>query len=391
MQTAQRNRKTDRNGGEQRHHTFARPQAKDIATKGNSSQFLMQTLRPKKNQALECCKDFQELGLDKERALNYLNDCVTTFAKVRNIAYNPINGGGFTKNLKYMFDFVKRNIPASRILNIDYNSHDKLLMFFESERLEFPNSEVFFMPIACLDYFEGTMRELLVRLFCNLSYTQGFETPQDHWDFMCCLDMMDERDLDDDEYDEGYKTAYNDYREGGHTYSLFKEIEAYRGNNDDFCNLKKSLQLVNKASEELDANDKFSTQLLQTIENGLVLMDECCLHTFDYHPEISLSYGFDNEYYGEQMLIARLCCLTCGTEDNDPIVESAMNILNADAGNYADFVMYDVHPLLPTDTEVWEPSDYPHRFAEWYCEIYNLIDDYEPRFKSEQDDRNVMR
>ena len=152
------------------------------------------------------------------------------------------------------------------------------------------------------------------------------------------------------------------------------------------CNLKKSLQLVNKASEELDANDKFSTQLLQAIENGFVLMDECCLHTFDYHPEISLSYGFDNEYYGEQMLIARLCCLTCGTEDNDPIVESAMNILNADAGNYAEFVMYDVHPLLPTDTEVWKPSDYPHRFVEWYCEMFNLIEDYEPGFKSEQDD-----
>lgn len=383
MQTAQGNRTTGRNGGEQRHHTFARTQSKDIATNGNASQFLMQTLRPKKNQALECCKDFQELSLDKERALEYLNDCVTTFAKVRNIDYKPIKGGGFTKNLKYMFDFVKRNIPASRILNIDYNSHDKLLVFFESERLEFPNSEVFFMPIACLDYFDGVLRELLVRLFCNMSYTQGFEFPSDHWDFMYCLDMMDELELDEEEYEEGYKTAYKDYREGGHTYSLFKEIDAYRGNNEDYCNLNKSLQLVNKAKEELDENDKFHTQLLHTIEKGLVLMSENRLYNFDYHPNISLSYGFDNEDYGEQMLIARLCCLTCGTVDNDPIVESAMNVLNADAGNYTEFVMYDVRQLLPTDTDIWNPSDYPHRFAEWYCEMYNLIDDYEPGFKSE--------
>lgn len=386
MQTAQRNRKTDRKGGEQRHHTFARPQAKDIATKGNASQFLMQTLRPKKNQALEGCKDFQELGLDKDRALDYLNDCVTTFAKVRNISYKPINGGGFTKNLKYMFDFVKRNIPASRILNIDYNTHDKRLMFFESERLEFPNSEVFFMPVACLDYFEGTMRELLVRLFCNLSYTQGFETPHDHWDFMYCLDMMDERDLDDDEYEDGYKAAYNDYREGGHTYSLFKEIEAYRGENEDYCDLNISLQLVTKAKEEVDERDKLNNPLLESLEKGLRLMLEDSLDRYDYHPNISLSYGFDNESFGEQMLISRLCCMTCGREDNDPIVEAAMNNLNADAGNYDEFVMYDVHPLLPTDTEIWQPTDYPHRFTEWYREMFNLIEDYEPGFKSEQDD-----
>lgn len=386
MQTAQRNRKTDRNRGEQRHHTFARPQAKDIATKGNASQFLMQTLRPKKNQALEGCKDFQELGLDKERALDYLNDCVTTFAKVRNIAYKPINGGGFTKNLKYMFDFVKRNIPASRILNIDYNTHDKRLMFFESERLEFPNSEVFFMPVACLDFYDGVMRELLVRMFCNLAYTQGFEFPFDHWDFMYCLDFTEERDLDDDEYEDGYKTAYNDYREGGHTYSLFKEIEAYRVENEDYCDLNISLQLVTKAKEEVDEKDKLNNLLLESLEKGLRLMVEDSLDRFDYHPNISLSYGFDNESFGEQMLIARLCCMTCGTEDNDPIVESAINILNADAGNYDEFVMYDVHPLLPTDTEIWQPTDYPHRFTEWYREMFNLIEDYEPGFKSEQDD-----
>ena len=379
MQTAQRNRKTDRNGSEQRHHTFARAQAKDIATYGNSNKFLMQTLRPKKNQALEVCKDFQELGLDKERALEYLNDCVTTFAKVRNIAYKPINGGRFTKNLKYMFDFVKRNIPASRILNIDYNPHEKQLMFFESERLEFPNSEVFFMPIACLDFFDGSMRELLVRLFCNLVYSQGFEFPFDHWDFMYCLDLMDDQEAED-EYEGIYLDAYKDYREGGHTFSLFKEIEDYKCENNDYSDLNISLQLVNKVKEVVDGNDRLNNLLLVSLEKGFRLMSEGRLDRYDYHPNISLMYSFDNECIGEQMLISRLCCLTCGTEDNDPIVESAIDILNSDAANYTEFIMYDAHPLTPADTEIWQPSNYPQRFTEWYREMFNLIGDYEPGF-----------
>lgn len=383
MEAVQGNRNVARYGAKHEVPQNRRKGEKSNASMVRPCQFLSKKYLPKKSHTLE--DNLRGYGIDLGLNLDWLHKCTEKWAIIHGLEYTPKSGRNWEDNVRKMFTFIMSNIGGGRILNIDYVRKTGRIEFFESEECDFPSYSLFFMPIACLDYLEGPLRELMVLLFNRLISRQGFNVPEDHWDFGYGLGLLDNYDMTDEEleetYSEDYISFYKEYRKGGHIYQLFEEITSY---NEDHKDSKEYVQsLIQNAINE---NGHDRCKLIDCIEKGLALIDENSLDRFDYYPGESLEYELSNDSSEDRMLMQRLMCLCYGNEENDPIVDNAIQVLNSDASNYCEFLLYDVHRLTPEDTEAWTPSDFPYRFNEWYKEMYNLIESYEPRISAEQGD-----
>ncbi len=331
--------------------------AQNTATCPRPYQFLKQKLGVKKNKALEGLLASHGLAFDSNEAISYVNDCAAAFAREKGLCYTA-KTKGLMVSIRHAYDFIKSNLPEDRMLSLDYK-YGRFL-FFEAGQMDFPDDEVFYTPIVCLEYLHGTLRELMLYVFRLFIWEQGFTLPQDNWYFMNVLNLYDFED--EQEEDEDHYPLYHSYREG-HVRALMDEIVDYKGD---------GAALIEKARSENVRPD-----MLACLEKGLALLREDRIDRFDYNPSRSQSTVFDN-YYDEMLHIGTLCTLTYGLPDNDEIVRDALSYLNSDAENCGLFEMYDVHEITPEYKE-WKPSDFPKRFNEWYVEFLKMISNYEPK------------
>lgn len=343
--------------------------AEDTPTCERPYQFLAQKITTKRDQALEGLKAFQELDLDREKCISYLNQCAEAFAKARHLSFKPCKAKKLTINIRHVYNFVWKNLPEGRILNLDYVQERGVLMLFESEQVEFPSDEVFYMPIVCLDYFEGALRELMLHLFHLLHAKQGFCVPKNNWYFMYALNQSEDEAIEEREEEEHCQLYYS-YR-NGHVSQLMDEIESHE--------LKDDIEALIWMAMIQPSIAKHKGELIDCAERGIKLLHERRLCNMDYVPERSLCYNLDGDDCGERLCFEQICSLSYGTIENDEIADASLDEINQDAWNIGEFVMYDVHPITPEDAGEWTPTDFPSRFYKWYHEMYDLISNYEPK------------
>lgn len=322
---------------------------------------------------IPCCRlgglklDHLKINYDENTA--YLIETTKTFCRNIGIEYAVAEKGTFLETVKALYTFLVEHLPPGHSLNIDYSQNLNMLVFIEYEECEFPTYSVFFTPVKCLDQYSGEDKEILLKFFAVLYKRTPLVFPEDHWDFSFatgeCADL-----IEDDNYDKDYIELANSYRNGP-IKSLFNEIY------HECCNQKLEEELQNKINCYNYSKGKLPPSLVNSIKEGLELLNLDFLNNYRYQNTNSCLSEFTEDSQEDNLAIERLFCFCYSDGNDDQVTENALNFLNNDGGCYEQEVFTDFKVLSPEDKDVFVASDFPKLWSDWYETFFRQIQQYE--------------
>lgn len=277
--------------------------------------------------------------------------------------------------LHEIYSHLLKYQTENRKIGIDYDVANNELHFLEYVKSEYPSCTLAFLTVAILDNLADPHRQFFLEFFSLMKATMEMPFPHQHFDFSYPLGIFDEDIMEDmRREDEGYSDMLDSYN-GGHIRELFDEIQrtpwhplmiGKEANKERFDSLIRTA-----SSPEL-------ADLIEIAIEGIGVMGNECISSYRGNINYCEIPEFFNEYDDEEYLnFERIVAVCYGNEDEDPIVESTIEILNNDGSNYEQEELYEVCEISEKYTAPFNGTQFPAKWFEWFARYNQTLWKYE--------------
>lgn len=343
--------------GKKRVHNRARKAFRP--TKHNQYAFLNEPI--KEIAYSDIASDLEFGDIDWERNLSYIEASARRWCELHNHPYAVEKGNSPLTSIGKIHAYLSTLTDEYRF-DVDYIPKEKAFKIIEYRYCDFPGDTLFFFPAKCLNYYEGTMREIMLRFISFMYYNTLFLLPCDSYDFSMFMDLAY---YEDDDADPDFVEMVKSYK-SGEADKIFNEI----------ANVPKKARTASAIKEliaevEKDVIDK---RLLTCIKKGLDLIVEDDLRNHSYFDGFSSDERFDIRFEdGDKITPDRMFVICYGFSNDDCITENAIRSFSEEANNLEIQYFRDGHHLSPDDKEKFEPSTYPLEWSKWFSDLMDLV------------------
>ena len=326
--------------------------------------FLTQKIGDIKGSEL-CSLNRKDYEYNESENIAYLEETVSRYCQIHELDFKYERSGKFWKDVLSLYEIVECGWPDKHEVTLEYNEIEKRFILKESGDCSFPDYQLFFFPIGFIERLEGDIRTLALTFVKFMQIRCGFCTPYEHFDFCASLGLFDADDWRMSEMITEYGDEEFNWVEGyneGNIKHLFDELEEVPGNG--------ILETLHELLLNAKPKDGWEHKMVSVMEEGMMLMEDNCL--YHYFPDVNSE---DVDYYDEGCYLdfERMFCLCYGEDCNDVITDMTIRNFNMDAQDLVMLEMKDCTILKPDSTEVFYPSDFPQKWADWYQQFYQII------------------
>lgn len=263
-------------------------------------------------------------------------------------------------------------LPQDQELNIEHrdsietdNSYAKELVWVIYAENRWPELRFFWLPVAFVDKLKGRFRRIAVTFLHRFAKNNRLHSIREGFDYEMLTDFLPERIAEcdqDDEYREMGFRALEDYGDG-RVKALFDEIRRC----PQPVNLDRELKFYRPRSA-------MERELLDLFRSGREFLSGDSIMNYEYfydNPE--LEWGdCDAEIIGMDRSIQLIY------HSKDFMTTEIEEMVNHSIQYGAEILTPVTYLILQPDTErVFQKSDYPERFCDWFAEAFETITDYE--------------
>lgn len=305
-----------------------------------------------------------------------LHNAVNAYCKVHNSLCPLIDEKHPFEMIRSLFSAVKRCCPDNNEIVVDYDTRSKEIVFIEYAKCNYPLYTCGFIPVKYIASMEQPYRQFFIEFISLMRSTMCIEFPEDHYDFAFILGLMGD-DYVDAEYEESDDCQpFIDRYLHGDIHGLFNEIR-----NTPWQQLVLDCKEMTDRIVSLiyNAPSKELKELIQLAIDGIKLMADESINFYRHDLNQCEIDEFDNsDYYDDIFIIDRLFCICYGDEDNDPIVNRALDVMNDIACNYEQEELYDYKVITSDYDTPFLGNDFPNQWFDFLAK-YN-----QARWKYEQ-------
>lgn len=269
-------------------------------------------------------------------------------------------------NIILIYNELDAALPKDHHLNIDCNTETGSLFFVVyGEQPGFPDQFIF-LPIKNVQRMAKPMADTFLEFIKYFSQSQGILGPGDHQDIDYIIDgyIPNELEMWEEEHDEENRTDYEMYTEG-EIPAMFDAIDHIETNAET---------ILNKCLEIRPTLTGIDLELIDIMIEGIPILNSGCLASFGYPcDKDSLN---DDAYSGETVEFERTLAILW--DDSDWFGELLQESINNDLAEFGADRPSEFLLLSPNTKEPLQPSDYPVKFYNWFCKLYEKIESYEP-------------
>lgn len=385
METSLKNRKDSTSGARSPRSSASRGGTRTgfVAKKKVQNAFLNEVLSPIPSVNLPVCdKPFgqvtengvvfwtykNEFKIDAESNIKYLADAVKAYCKVQCADFDFTPSDNPLADLSELLCIVKSVAPTDHEISLDYDEKMNMVVILEYDLCDFDYNTIFFFPVSFIERLPKELRPIVTSAYSVLSICNYAQMPEDHCDASYVLGLWDEgeqlaelKNEDEERYNE-LKSFIDSYLEGK-IHQLICECHSFPS---DLDKMRSDLE---------EARAKYAgTQygpLLNSIRDGLILSEEdkwinyirtpfwCNIEDFDEHDE-------------GMMDPSRLFVMVYDLMDE--IVEGITDCINGEASSIDVSGLYDFRILTPEIDSDFCASDFPKRWAEWFCSFVDITE-----------------
>lgn len=319
-------------------------------------------------------------SIDFKSNIDRLQQCANSYCKAHGSFCTEVPQGHPFEQIQHLYRAMQSCCPASNeiIINFDYDRNE--LVFVEYALCDYPQYTCAFVPVKFIERMVPPYRTFFCEFVSLIRAKMGMAFPEDHYDFAFSLGIIDDFDyVDKDEKDDEYEKFSLRYTKGDikallneiESSSWQKLVEAYRCNYNRICSL-----ISNAPNKELAELVKVAIDGIELMENESICyyrhsLNQCNLEVFNV----------DEDYYEENLSIDRLFAICYGDEDNDPIVNSVIDILNNSSYDYYKEALYDEKLITPNYNKPFIGSDFPNRWFEYMAKYNQARWNYEQTYE----------
>lgn len=287
--------------------------------------------------------------------------------------YLTVNGKEFSfvptdnplDDLSRLFILADEAKPDGIELAIDYDEKRNRIVFLEYAECKFDYYTLFFLPVSFIEKVPENLRTLMEELCGYVSQYCYLETPENHFDLSFALGLWDndfEERMEDEDYVE-YAKFIDSYMNGDIN-ALIHRCVQYPKNIVDTIN-QLNIEIENHKGTPLG-------NLLECFQKGIKLLESDDLADYIISPDhCSIDYFDDTN--DDRLDLMRLFAMVYDIAD--PIVESATECLNGEAGILEIPSIYDWRLITQDITFPFKPSDYPKRWCQWFNDLTSAIEE----------------
>lgn len=312
-----------------------------------------------------------EVKINATRNIEYLASAVKSYCKIQCTEFDFTPSGRTLADLSELLCIAKSVAPTKHEICLDYDENKNMLVILEYNLCDFDYNTIFFFPVSFIKRLPKDLRPIIASAYSVLTTCNYAQMPEDHLDASYIMGLYDGgerleelKEEDEERYNE-QKSLIDSYTTG--------EIH------DLICECSSFPKSLDKMREDLEkARQKYSgTQygpLLNSIRDGLILCEEDRWINYIRTPDWCNIEDFDEHDEGI-MDISRLFIIVYDLMDD--IVEGVMDCINSDANSIDVSSLYDCRELTPEIDSDFCASDFPKRWADWFCSFVDIIEHLE--------------
>ncbi len=301
-------------------------------------------------------------NIDLGGSIRYLFDSAGNYCRLLNRELKITLTGKPFEDILNLYTELDRVLPDNQEINID--ARDNRFVFIVYGQCEFPE-EFVFLPVKNIEKMSPQMAEIFMEFVAFFSASQGISLPQDQMDYDYMINCwIPEVFANAGEYDE----------------TEIKEVKKYiSGNIPDVFNSIYNISisagsLLEKCKKEFKSANGTDKDLLDTIIEGIPLLESGSMDKYSYSPEMD-ALGEYEYYGGSPVEFERTLAIIW--DDIDLIGQNLQDFLNTDIGELGCNGPTQFLILSPNTKETLHLSDYPMQFHRWLCKLYEKLEDYE--------------
>lgn len=385
METSLKNRKDSSKGAGAPRSSASRggTRAGFVAEKKVQNSFLNEVLSPIPSVNLPVCdKPFgqvaekgvvywtykDEVKIDAESNIKYLADAVKAYCKIQCADFDFTPSENPLADLSKLLCIAKDAAPTDHEISLDYDEKMNMVVILEYDLCDFDYNTLFFFPVSFVEKLPKELRSIVTSAYSVLSICNYAQMPEDHCDASYVLGLWDEgeqlaelKNEDEERYNE-LKSFIDSYLEG-EIHQLICECHSFP---NDIDKMRNDLE---------EARAKYAgTQygpLLNSLRDGLILREEDTWMNYARTPCFCNIEDFDEHDEG-MMDSSRLFVMVYDLMDE--IVEGITDCINGEASSIDVSGLYDFRILTPEIDSDFCASDFPKRWAEWFCSFVDITE-----------------
>lgn len=309
-----------------------------------------------------------EFKIDAASNIEYLAAAVGAYCNIQCAEFDFTPSENTLADLSELLCIAKSVAPSDHEISLDYDEKMNMVVIHEYDLCDFDYNTLFFFPVSFVERLPKELRPIVTSAYSVLSICNYAQMPEDHCDASYVLGLWDEGEQlaelkkeDEDRYNE-LKSFIDSYLEGK-IHQLICECHSFPS---DLDKMRSDLE---------EARAKYAgTQygpLLNSIRDGLILSEEDKWINYIRTPFWCNIEDFDEHNEG-MMDPSRLFVMVYDLMDE--IVEGITNCINGEASSIDVSGLYDFRILTPEIDSDFCASDFPKRWAEWFCSFVDITE-----------------
>lgn len=308
-----------------------------------------------------------EVKIDAIRNINYLASAVEAYCRVHSAEFDFTPSDNPLADLSVLFNIAKEVAPPDHELSLDYYENTNMVVILEYDLCDFDYNTIFFFPVSFVERLPEDLKPIVKRAYSILTIGNHVQMPEDHCDASYVLGLWDEgeqledlKNEDEERYNE-LKSLIDSYLEG-EIHQLISECSSFPDN------LKKIRYDLEEARKKYCGTQY--GELLDSIRDGLILHDEDVWINYDRTPDYCNIEDFDEHDEG---MINSHRLFVMAYDLMDEIVEGITDCINGEASSIDMSGLYDYRQLTPDIDSSFCASDFPKKWASWFCSFIDII------------------
>jgi hypothetical protein len=308
---------------------------------------------------------FSEIDVDGEKSCKQLYDSALNYMHLLgNESIIPLTGNKY-EDIIIIYNALKSALPGGQKLNID--DYKKELSFEIYDECEgFP--EVFtFLPVNAVQRMSTSMADLFLEFVKFYASSQGILGHSDHGDIDYILEEYIPQELEgwkEEGHDKDGRANFEKYL-SGYIPELFKAIESISTTSEIL--LQKCLDIRSSVT----GTDLI---LLDVIIEGIPLLDSDSITRYSY----SDNFDDEQEYDCDEVTPVEFDrTFAIIWDSKDWFCDCLEEWINNDINEFGCQGATSWNIILPETTKLFTLSEYPVKFYEWYCKLYETLELYE--------------
>ncbi len=289
---------------------------------------------------------------------DFLYNSALNYCHLLGKKFDPELTGKYYDDLIRIYNEFDRQIPDKYSLNFDVVDNELYFVIYANS--DFPNQFVF-LPIKNIELMEPKMAKIFKQFVSYYSKSQGILFHGQHMDIDYIVDVWFGEILEySTEYDEEDIRVAKMYTEGKIP-DLFNEIS--RISITPGVLEKECKAIYNEVSSQ-------DQELLNIILKGIPLLSSQRMDSFSYRPD-EQNISYDNGSVEFERILAIIW-------DEDYLWDQLVRVINSELGEFGGGEPVQCMRLDPSTEELLQISDYPMKFYDWFIELIEKINKYEP-------------